>query len=421
MPTPSRPTVQRGITRVAAHGDTPSVPALVANLNQAFVDFKASHNARIDAVSANVENLQRAVDDANTRLAAQQMNGSGAPTADEGTSPTFAAAGLRGSGEFRQFYTARASNASESSADAHLGDMLRAVAGLKAKSAALASLSEGTDTAGGYSVPRLVMPTILDALAESSALLRAGASILPFEHEGALTITVPAIDTLPTPSWRLEKGDVALSAPTFRGQALTPRSLSVIVKCSRELLADSPDMDRAVRTAVGTAFAAELDRVGLVGTGSAPEPKGIDATAGVIHVAQAGAALSWKDMLAGTQRILENKGPMPTSAIGAPRSMIGLAGLTDTTGQPLNRPPLLDGVQVIPTVGVPTDLGDDDDESLLFLGDFRTVQFIMRERLTVARLSEAFAGTGEIGFLFHMRVDVAINYPGALAVITGVK
>ena len=45
------------------------------------------------------------------------------------------------------------------------------------------------------------------------------------------------------------------------------------------------------------------------------------------------------------------------------------------------------------------------------------------ERLGMAiqTVSEQFATTGQIGFVCHMRVDVAVMYPAALSVITGVR
>ena len=297
--------------------------------------------------------------------------------------------------------------------------MMRGIAGMKTTDAAMASLSEGTNSQGGYAVPNIVMPGILDALAEQSALLRAGASILPID-EGAKTVTTAAIDTLPTPTWRQELGDVGETGPTFRAVVQTPRSLACIVRISRELLADAADMDRALRTAIAQAFAAELDRVGLVGSGTAPEPLGIQGTSGVNTFAQAGATFAYRDLLTAYQTSLDHRAPAPTGAV-VPRTLINLAALADTTGQPLNPPALLNGVSMLPTTGVPVDLGAGDDESLAFVGDFRVVQFGMREALSIQLLREAYSKTGEIGFLCHVRADLAVLYPAAISVITGVK
>jgi hypothetical protein len=46
---------------------------------------------------------------------------------------------------------------------------------------------------------------------------------------------------------------------------------------------------------------------------------------------------------------------------------------------------------------------------------------MMRENVSVQVLQELYAGTGEIGFACHMRADVVLTYPAALAVVTGVR
>lgn len=401
--------IPRGLQSVRAEA-TDDVPTLVRSLNAAFAEFKAKH-------TQDVKNLQGAVDDMALHNAARQMNGDGYRSKD-GDEPVHAAAGLRGTKAIAKHFMERGKEKGEAG-DVSLASMMRGIAGMKTTDAAMASLSEGTDSSGGYAVPNVVMPGILDALAEQSALLRAGASILPIG--GAKSVTTAGIDTLPTPAWRQELGAIAESAPTFRAVVQTPRSLACIVRISRELLADATDMDRAIRTAIAQAFAAELDRVGLVGSGTAPEPLGIQGIAGVNTFAQAGAAFAYRDLLTAYQTSLDHRAPAPTSAIVAPRTLINLAALTDTTGQPLSSPALLDGVSMLPTTGVPVDLGAGDNESLAFVGDFRVVQFGMREALSIQPLREAYGKTGEIGFLCHLRADVAVLYPSAITVITGVK
>lgn len=389
------------------------VAGLVRELSAAFDEFKAKHQAEVSGLRKDFEHM---ADDMALKAAADEMSGPAKKPAED---PVHAAVGLRGTDAIRAHYTKRAEEVGEGKQAPTLAEFVRGVAGMKTTERAMASLAVGTDTAGGYAVPNLVMPKILDALAERSALLQAGASILPME--GAKSVTTAAINTVPTPSWRQELGNIAEAAPTFRPITMTPRSLAFIIRVSRELLMDAPDMDRALRTVISQAFAAELDRVGLVGSGTAPEPHGIYGLSGINTVAQVGTALAYTDLLAGYQAILEKHGPAPTAAIVAPRTLIDLAGREDANGQPVNAPPLLNPVRMLSTTGVPTNLGTGTDESLVFLGDFRTVQFGMRESLSIQLLREAYSSTGEIGFLCHARADVAVNYPGALSIVTGVK
>ncbi len=107
----------------------------------------------------------------------------------------------------------------------------------------------------------------------------------------------------------------------------------------------------------------------------------------------------------------------------ATRTLMDFEGLTDTTGQPLQRPRLIDDMSFVPTSQIPVDgdLGTATDASEIFVGNFSGLYFLMREALSIQLLREAYAKTGEIGFLCHVRADVVINYPQQFTVITGVR
>lgn len=87
---------------------------------------------------------------------------------------------------------------------------------------------------------------------------------------------------------------------------------------------------------------------------------------------------------------------MPNAVIGAPRSVITLAGLVDTTGQPIRKPALQQNLPMLHTSQIPTDLdvGTSTDGSELYLGDFRGMYFLLRENVSIQLLREAFASTG---------------------------
>lgn len=335
---------------------------------------------------------------------------------------------LRNAADYRAAYASLA-NAGKAAAyegdDVSLADFVRGAAGMKTTQAVRNALSVGTDTSGGFSVPSLVMPGILEAMAPVSAVLSAGASIVLLE-EGAKSYTTAVLDSIPTAAWRNENGALAESEPTFRGVPATPRSLSFIFKVSRELLMDSPNMEQALTIAIAQSFARELDRVALRGTGTAPEPRGLLNTVGVNAVANGanGAALaSYANFFAATQAILNANAPMPTAAIMAPRSLVKLGGLTATDGQPLNVPPMLQTVRMLNTSQVPVNLtvGTSNDCSEIYVGDFTRMAFMMRENMSIQPLNEKYADNGQIGFACHVRADVSVFYPAAFAIVTGVR
>lgn len=413
--------IPRGIQSVRAESDPPNVTQMVGALNTAFATFKDKHNTEL-------QDMRRTVDDLATQAAAAQMGGA---TTGPRTDPSADSLDggdvrvLRTSSDFHAHYKGVAASKEVDTTPVALSDFLKGVAGLKTTGGAMASLSVGTNSAGGYAVPDILMPRILDALVPASSLLQAGAGVVPLA-DGAKTVTTAAIDTLPTASWRLEKGTVTESEPTFRAVVAAPKSLACVIKISRELLADGADVDRALRFAIAQAFAKEFDRVGLRGSGTDPEPLGIRDTVGVNKLtlgANGALPTRYQDILRAYQSILTQNGARPTAAIMAPQMLVNYDGLADTTGQPLRKPSLVEPLNFLPTSQIPVNLttGTSTDTTELYLGDFTGMHFLLRENVSIQLLRESYAGTGEIGFLCHARVDVVVPYPKAFAVITGLK
>jgi HK97 family phage major capsid protein len=385
-------------------GDTPA--ANWTQKNQ--VEFNKGL-ARAEEIQAEIQTLQKGMQNLVER-----------PTSHDGGDVKV----LRNSKDIRAHYGVM-SNSARPGEEMRIDDFLRGIAGMKSNAAVHAALSTGTDTAGGFLLPNVVMPGILEALVPASALLSAGAGIVPL-LDGAKSFTTVAIDSIPNAQWRLESGNVVGSDATFRAVVAAPKSLAFIFKVSRELLADAQNMAPALNLAIGQSFAKELDRVGLRGSGTAPEPRGILNTPGIQTVSNGtnGAALaSYANLLAATQNILQADAPPPVSAIMSPRSLVRLAGLTDTTNQPLMAPKMIESWPMIATSQVPNNLtvGTATDCSEIYVGDFSTVHFMMREQVSIQIAKELFAGTGEVGFICHVRADIAVMYPKALAVVTGVR
>lgn len=330
---------------------------------------------------------------------------------------------LRTADEFRTYYANQPTNRQDM--DLTMADFLRGAARMKTTDTAQRALSVGVDSGGGYAVPAILMPGVMSALAPASSLMTAGATILPLPGVGK-SFSIAGIDALPTASWRNENAAVAESEPTFRGIALTPRSLSFIVKVSRELLADGLGVDAGLYQAIGQALAKEIDRAGLRGSGTAPEPRGLLNISGVHSVTNgaAGASLtSYANIFSAAQAILAADGAMPTAAIMSPRSLVKFGSLADSTLQTLRVPAMLEPVKLVSTSQIPNNLtvGASTDCSEIYVGDFREFIFGMREQLSVQVLEERYADYGQIAFVVHARLDVAVTNPKRFAIVTGVR
>jgi len=281
------------------------------------------------------------------------------------------------------------------------------------------------DATGGYTLPNVVMPGVLSAMTAQSSVLQAGAGIIAIEN-GAKDFTYAAVDSVPSASWRAESAAIAESDPVFRGVIAAPKSLAFYFKISRELLMDGQGIEQALNQAIAQSFALSLDAAALRGSGTAPTPRGLLNTTGV-HAISSGAAGSvltnYSKLFDGVAAILGSDHPMPTAAIMHPRSLVKLGSLLDTTNQPMQVPGMLTNVKLLQTSQIPVNLtvGASTDCSEIYLGDFTQLQYIMRESVSIALLREAFATTGELGFVGHVRCDVAVLRPKAFAIITGVR
>ncbi len=307
-----------------------------------------------------------------------------------------------------------------------MGEFLRAVSGGTAPEH-VKSLVEGTDASGGYAVPEVMLPGILTALVPASSLLSAGANIVRVDSGGGKSFTVAGISSIPTPGWRNENGQVAESDPAFSGLTITPRSLAFMFKISRELLQDGPGVEGALNTVIAQAFAKEMDRAGLRGSGTAPEIRGLLNTVGVHEIELGtgdGAVLAnYAPFINAAYEIKSVDAPAPNAAIMAPRSEKSIALFQDTTEQPLRRPDALANWSFHTTSQIPTNLtvGASTDCSEIYVGDFSRFSFYLREGLSVQVVKELYAGTGQIAFIAHARLDVAVMYPKAFTVLTGVR
>lgn len=402
--------------------------------------FKRKHTGELDEIRQNlgeqstaIHEIKRAVDKVETKLArpgALSTRGEDGPESGDGVV-------LRTPADFeRRFSSDLAGDVSGMSSHRYKGsaagevsslsDFVRGVVGIRTTEEVKASLAVGTDSAGGYAIPNRVQATIFSAMVPESSLMQAGTGFV-FMDEGAKSVTTAITESIPVAAWRNELGNVAAADATFRGVVSVPRSLACVVRVSRELLADGHGMEEALRLAIAQGFAKEVDRVGLRGSGTAPEPRGLLNTTGVnavvLGTGNGAEILDYSPILSGMLAIREESAPAPTAAIMAPRSNFKFGGLEDTTGQPIRKPEMLSAIKLIDTPQVPTNLtvGTSTDCSEIYIGDFRRMYFLVREALSIQLLTEHYSSTGEVGLLCHARMDVVIPYPKAFAVVTGVR
>ena len=281
------------------------------------------------------------------------------------------------------------------------------------------ALTEGTDAAGGFTVPSILSAQLIDLVREQSAVMRAGASTVLL---GSDENSIARVASDPTPGWRDELGTVAESEPTFDRVLFEPQSLSVMVKVSRELLMDTRS-GLNLPGIIAAAMGQELDRAALLGTGTAPEPAGLDTLAGVLELPHDAAVTDYSPFLTARRNLQRNNVDGLGAVILHPDLENVISGLADSTGQPLAMPPALDrptATRWITSNKLPTDRGTGTDETIAFCGDFSSLVMGVRENVSVFALRERYADTGEIAFVSHMRADFAILRPNRIIKISGI-
>lgn len=279
------------------------------------------------------------------------------------------------------------------------------------------ALSEGSSTAGGHLVPTPIAQGVIDLARNQSRVIEAGALTVPMASS---TLKIPRLTGDPSPAWRAENGPVNMNDMTFDAVTLTARSLSRGLVLSRELFEDC-EAGTVIAQAFAAAFATELDRAALRGSGVAPEPRGVLNTSGitVTNHGTNGTAVGYDFLLDAAGVVLANNF-QPNAHIVAPRSATALGKAKDTAGNYLTAPSAL--LPILPTSQVPTSLtvGSATTASEIYTGAWSNLVIGLRQGFEIQFLDQRYADNGQVAFIAHLRADVAVLQPKAFAVDLGV-
>jgi len=284
------------------------------------------------------------------------------------------------------------------------------------------ALSEGTDSAGGFLTPEILSGPIIDKVRNQARVLQAGARTVPLESDKQ---SIPRLKASTTGEWRKEGEEVGGTDPEFERVTFEPKTLAVMLKMNMELFEDMlPESAQAIEADITKALSLELDRVCMRGSGVAPEPKGVLNQTSVTTVKFNKTPEDY-DVLSDAVGTLLEANFEPNAAIYAARTAKTFGKLTDTTGQPLRRPPLLDGVTDLVSNQVPIDLKVEAVENLseIYVAEWPNLMIGVRPQIgvRVKTLDQTFADKMQIGLLAWLRADVQLAHPEAFHVSTEVK
>lgn len=138
----------------------------------------------------------------------------------------------------------------------------------------------GTATAGGNLVATdLLAGSFIDLLRNRMVLAQLGATVLDGLNGN---VAIPSQTSGASTYWVAENIDVTESQAAFGQVTLTPKTVGMFTDFSRKtLLQATPAIEALVRSDLANGIAVEIDRVGLAGSGSGAEPRGVINTAGI--------------------------------------------------------------------------------------------------------------------------------------------
>ena len=299
------------------------------------------------------------------------------------------------------------------------------------------AMAEGSVSTGGAMVPIDLFSDVVDIVRNSARVLQAGATVVPLDH---YVTNVAKLTADPSPAWRAEGSSISATGSTFTRLTFTTQTLATVVVVSRELLEDVPTLGDEVTRELALEFALGLDLACLYGAGyGSNQPQGVkNATWSVPQTSMGtnGAALTtltpnaWMGLVNPAYRLLAANEYGLSGAIMNPRTekeMVTSASTINTFVEPPSRLASIARhgtapLEVYSTNQIPVNLtqGTASTASDLFTGDWSQLLVGMRKELKIDVLTEAYAGTGQIGFLGWLRSDVVVARPSAFDITVGI-
>ena len=313
----------------------------------------------------------------------------------------------------------------------NMGRALRAMAlgdwrGAEAEYRALSSTTGG---AGGFLIPEILASYFIDRARAVSVISQAGVPTIPMSQDFmGNSLSIAKILTDPSLAWTDEGGVITPSEPTFGALNIAPKKLTCIVRASRELLRDAPNADAMILMSLVGAFAAEIDRVFLEGSGIGSEPLGLAGmTIGEVEMAAGGAAPTSDTgpaKLAAASLLVRQANHQPNAIVSSPRDWDLFHLLKDSTKQPLAFGAGLDDMPWHQTTTASSTLTHGAGVGVcgnIYMGDFMKAALYMRQNIEIYVSRDAGLSNDEIVMQATMRLDTAVEDGGAFARLVGVK
>lgn len=279
------------------------------------------------------------------------------------------------------------------------------------------TLVEGTGSAGGYLVPDEFERQIVMGLDEYN-VIRGISKVIRTNGEHK----IPVATTHSTAAWKGEGVSYVESDPAFTQLSLSAHKLTDLVTVSIELLQDSMfDIDTYVAQEFARAFAIAEEEAFCVGTGSG-QPTGIfTANGGEVGVTTGKANEITADEIISLVYALKAPYRQKAKFVMSDTTVAAIRKLKDGNGVYMWQPALaagepdkLLGYDLMTSAYAPTIQAG---ATVAAFGDFQNYWIADRMGITVQRLNELYAGSGQVGFIATSRVDGKVILPEGIQLL----
>ena len=281
-------------------------------------------------------------------------------------------------------------------------------------------------TSTGVLIPQEFQSQWIDLLRARSVLNVAGMRTTVMS---AKTQTHAAVTGDPAVTWHTEAGSISADNPTFAARTLTANTVVARCQASVELAQDSPDFGAQLARVMTGAIAAEIDRVGLEGSGTPPEPAGIANTSGRSSQTSTGALTDYEEITSGIGALLQancDLEQVSQFAIMNPRTWTAYQNLVtgiSSDKTPLARPRAIENMRFLVTSNIAGNWGASPQvPSTLYLGDFRDLLLGVRMESSVEVLKlTTFASNLLLEFVGYARCDFLVTRPASFHTVEDIQ
>ncbi len=252
-----------------------------------------------------------------------------------------------------------------------------------------------------------IIDEVIHSLQSNNELAEAG---VLFQQVDENYRSYPKVLTGPSHEWQENEGD-QISLDTSLDIGSVKWSLKTVacrVSVSQQVLLDSQERARRIiQEEVRRQLQGAIAQACLTGTGSTGQPTGVENFSGLQTVDASSTQLTdWSEIIEACQKLAAVDCPISNiSAFFSPTAWAQLADFTDTTGQPLRTPPLLEPVRFFnPTTHV-LETYDTNSNTKMFLGDWSKLVVAIQGPISIVT-EHLRADRLMVDFIVFMRMDV---------------